>query len=216
MAYNKNNYEHQRLTPSQEKFCQEIMKGKTQYAAYQEAYPSSKKWQRDSIDVAASQLMNDNKITLRLKEMGYKDTKKVEWTRKKALETINYVMDLNKKDLERINDACQTEIELYEVKLLQKGEEMKIAATNGNVRLQLQIAKEMQDITETIQKLKKQKRVNSTNIKGIYEGAKILNRMFGFDITKVEIAGKDEEREEMEKLTVDELKALISTNKEGD
>ena len=31
MAYNKNNYEHQRLTPSQETFCQEIAKGNTQY-----------------------------------------------------------------------------------------------------------------------------------------------------------------------------------------
>ena len=48
---------------------------------------------------------------------------------------------------------------------------------------------------------------------GIYEGAKILNRMFGYDITKVEVSTEDTERDEMEKLSVDELKELINISK---
>ena len=44
---------------------------------------------------------------------------------------------------------------------------------------------------------------------GIFEGAKILNRMFGYDITKVEVRNVDEEREEMNKLTADELKKVL-------
>lgn len=51
---------------------------------------------------------------------------------------------------------------------------------------------------------------------GIYEGAKILNRMFGYDITKVEINTEDNERDEMEKLTAEELKELININKKED
>jgi len=47
---------------------------------------------------------------------------------------------------------------------------------------------------------------------GIYEGAKILNRMFGYDITKVEIKQEDEERNEMDKLSVEELRQLININ----
>ena len=157
--------------------------------------------------------MDNSKIKVRLQELGYRSTKQVTWTRKKALETINYVMDMNRQDIERIAEACQTEIDLYEAKLIAKGQEMMNA--NGNPRLQIQVAKEMQDITETIQKLKKQKRVNSVNIHGIFEGARILNRMFGYDITKVEIANADEEREEMEKLTVDELRALVGSIDKG-
>ena len=101
MAYNKNNYEHQRLTPKQEKFCQEIAKGKSQYQAYITAYPKAKAWNRNSIDVAASQLMENNKIVIRLQELGHKDIKKVEWTRKRALEEINYMLEVNRKDIER-------------------------------------------------------------------------------------------------------------------
>jgi hypothetical protein len=211
MAYNKNNYENNRLTPKQEEFCQQIMQGKTQYEAYTIAYPKSKNWKRNSVDCNASQLMEDTKIKQRLKEMGYKDTKKVEWTRKKALETINYVMDMNKKDIERIDEAYQTEIDLYEAKLLQKGQEL---ANVQSVRQATQIAKEMQDITETIAKLKKQRRTSGTNIKGIYEGAKILNRMFGYDITKVEIKESDSTRDEAKQLSVEELKALAYANKD--
>ena len=145
--------------------------------------------------------------------MGYRNAKEVTWTRKKALETINYVMDLNKKDLERINDAYQTEIDLLEAQLMELAAQVQLAKTPQQT---YNISKQMQDVTAQIAKCRKQRRTNTTNIKGIYEGAKILNRMFGYDITKVEIAGNDDEREEMEKLTVDELRALISINKEGD
>ena len=215
MAYNKNNYEHNRLTPKQEEFCQQIMLGKTQYESYITAYPKSKKWTRATIDVAANHMMSNNKIIIRLKELGYKDAKKVEWTRQKALETINYVMDMNRQDMERIAEAYQTELDIYEVKLNQKKQEMTLAAAKGDAKRTLEIAGEMQDITNEMQQLRKQRRTNATNIKGIFEGAKILNRMFGYDITKVEISNQDEEKDELNKLNADELKAVLANiNKE--
>jgi len=215
MAYNKNNYEHNRLTPKQEEFCQQIMLGKTQYESYITAYPKSKKWTRATIDVAANHMMSNNKIIIRLKELGYKDAKKVEWTRQKALETINYVMDMNRQDMERIAEAYQTELDIYEVKLNQKKQEMTLAAAKGDAKRTLEIAGEMQDITNEMQQLRKQRRTNATNKKGIFEGAKILNRMFGYDITKVEISNQDEEKDELNKLNADELKAVLANiNKE--
>ena len=210
MAYNKNNYEHNRLTPKQEKFVECILEGRTQYESYITAYPNAKNWERNSIDCNASQLMSDTKILQRLKELGWKDKEKIEWTRQKALETINYVMDMNKQDMERIAEACQTEIDIWEARLSSKGQEMINAIDNPSK--QIQIAKEMQDITELIQKLKKQRRTNSTNIKGIFEGAKILNRMFGLDITKVEVKQVDEDREELNKLSAEELKKVLAMN----
>ena len=56
------------LTPKQEKFCQEMAKLGNQYQAYCNAF-STEGMSRNSIDVEASKLMDNPKITLRLKEL---------------------------------------------------------------------------------------------------------------------------------------------------
>lgn len=160
MAYNKDNYENQRLTPKQEKFVEEILKGKTQYEAYITAYERAKNWQRNAVDSNASQLMNDPKIKHRLEEFGYKDKTKVRWTRQKALETINYVMDMNKKDMERIELAYQTEIDLLNAQILELSQAM---AQEKNPNKVYSIAKQMQELTAEIALRNKQKRTNTTN-----------------------------------------------------
>ena len=209
MAYNKNNLENQPLTPKQEKFVECIMQGMSQYEAYLEAYPASKKWKRNSVDVQASLLMDNENIKRRLEQLGWKDKTKVYWTRNKALETINYVMDLNKADMERINQAYEDEIQLLNAQLLELASQMQQAKTPQQA---YNISKQMQEITADIAFRNKQRRVNSTNIRGVFEGAKILNRMFGYDITKVEIAPEDKQREEMKELTVEELRAIAYAN----
>lgn len=213
MAYNKNNYEHNRLTPAQEIFCQEIAKGETQYKAYLTAYPKAKNWQRNTVDSRASVLMDNKKIIKRLEEMGYKNIKKVIWTRQKALETINYVMDMNRKDMERIDRAYEDEIQLLNAQIMELSQAM---AQETNPQRIYGIAKQMQELTAEIAARNKQRRTNSTNARGIFEGAKILNRMFGYDITKVEIKQEDDERNEMEKLTAEELRDILANvNKEN-
>ena len=69
MAYNKDNYDNNRLTDKQEKFIYAIMDGKSQREAYRQAYPKARKWKDASVDVAASQLLNNNKIIIRLEEL---------------------------------------------------------------------------------------------------------------------------------------------------
>ena len=212
MAYNQNNKEKMnKLTPKREEFCEQIMMGKSQYEAYITAYPKAKKWKRNSVDVQASLLMDDEKIKARLKELGYRDAKKVQWTRNKALETINNVMDMNNADLVRINEAYNNEIAMKEQEM---AEWVNLLSLEG-VDVQ-GVQRKIKQLMEEINNLKKVRRVNGTNVRGIYEGAKILNRMFGYDITKVEINPEDEERDEMEKLTVDELKELINISKKGE
>lgn len=213
MAYNKDNYDEYKLTPQQELFVENILKGKTQYESYLIAYPKAKKWQRNTVDSRASVLMSNKKISKRLEEYGYKQEKKILWTRQKALETINYVMDMNRKDMERIEEAYRTEIDLLNAQLLELANRMPLAKTPQEA---YRIGKEMQEITAEIASRNKQRRTNATNAHGIYEGAKILNRMFGYDITKVEINNEDTERDEMEKLSAEELRELININKKGE
>ena len=209
MAYYKDNYENNRLTASQEKFVEGILEGKSQRQAYYVAYPRSKNWKENAVDSMASQLMGNTKVKQRLLELGWKDTKKIEWTRKKALETIDYVMEMNKKDIERIAQACQDEIDMLEGKILTITGSISQCK---DMREVMQKTNEIKEITDRIAKLKKQKRVNGTNVHGIYEGAKILNRMFGLDITKVEITSEDNSRDTIKQLSVEELKALAYAN----
>lgn len=58
-----------KLTPQQEKFCQEIIKGKSQYQAYITAYPKSKGWKRNSVDNAANKLRKNTEIIQRLDKL---------------------------------------------------------------------------------------------------------------------------------------------------
>jgi len=199
------------LTAKQEEFCQQIMMGKTQRQAYINAYPKAKNWKINSIDYNASILMDNENIINRLKQLGYRDAKKVEWTRQKALETINKAMEMHQQDMERIEKAYQEDLDRKDMEL----KEWVNLLTVENVDKQ-RVQKHINQLLDEMSDLRKVRRINAVNTRGIYEGAKILNRMFGFDITKVEINQEDKEREEMEKLTADELKELINISKKGE
>ena len=210
MAYNKDNYENHNLTPKQEKFIDGILQGKTQYESYIEAYPKAKNWARNAVDSNASILMQNTKILQRLKEMGWKEQKKVEWTRKRALATINRVIELNNEDMERINNAYIRERQEQEAELVRLATLMTIEDIDKNA-----VIEKMRQVNERIVYLDKQPRVNKTNVAGILESAKVLNRMFGLDITKVEINNSDDERENMKSLSKEELKAIAYANING-
>ena len=50
------------LTNKQEKYVQELIKGKTQREAYKIAYPVSKKWKLSAVDTQASILISNSKV----------------------------------------------------------------------------------------------------------------------------------------------------------
>lgn len=58
-----------KLTGQQEKFALGVASGKTQADAYREAYPRSKKWKDDAVYVAASRMMADAKVSLRVGDL---------------------------------------------------------------------------------------------------------------------------------------------------
>lgn len=57
------------LTPKQERFVQELVKGKSQRQAYRSAYPSSLKWNDNSVDNKASLLLKNVKVRQRYEEL---------------------------------------------------------------------------------------------------------------------------------------------------
>lgn len=58
-----------KLTDKQEKFVQELIKGKSQRQAYRTAYPKSKQWLDNTVDAAASKLFKNDKVFTRYNEI---------------------------------------------------------------------------------------------------------------------------------------------------
>jgi len=58
-----------KLTDKQEKFIQELIKGKSQREAYKEAYPKSRKWTDNAVDARACRLFHTDKVLTRYKEL---------------------------------------------------------------------------------------------------------------------------------------------------
>lgn len=58
-----------KLSPKRERFAQLVAKYGNQSAAYREAYPTSVKWKDAAVHVAASQLMAEHKVRLRVEQL---------------------------------------------------------------------------------------------------------------------------------------------------
>ena len=155
--------------------------------------------------------MEKENIKARIEELRKKDIAKVEWTRQRALNEINYVLDMNKKDMERIAEAYQQDLDRKDYELQQWVQLLTV----DNVDTQ-KVKAHINQLLDEMSDIRKRRRVNAVNTNGILNAARTLNRMYGFDITKVEINPEDEERNEMEKLTAEELKQLISISKKGE
>ena len=78
------------LTTKQERFVQELIKGKSQREAYKIAYPTSKKWKETAIDSQASRLFNNSMVHARYEELHKKTEEKVTYD---AAEVKNIIID---------------------------------------------------------------------------------------------------------------------------
>ena len=162
------------LTKPQEIFIQELLKGNTQRQAYLKAYPSKKKWKESSLDTAASNLLKNAKVKTRyeqlLNNMRKKEQEKTMWTREQSIETLRYVIDVNKKDLDRINKAFEEELELLQKQIEENPE-------NAAVLVQLML------------KQRKSRRASQVNNKGITDAVAELNKMQGFNEETINMNG---------------------------
>ena len=163
-----------RLTKAQEIFVQELLKGNTQRQAYLKAYPSKKNWKVSSLDSNASVLFKQVKVRHRydelLNEMREIETEKTRWTREQSIETLRFIIDTNKKDIERINEAFDEELELLQEMMIKDPE------------------KAPQYLNEIL-KRRKTRRSSQVNNKGITDAVAELNKMQGFNEENINLNG---------------------------
>lgn len=87
------------LTTKQEIFVQRLIEGYSQREAYKFAY-NCEKMKDESIDIEASKLFNNPKISLRYQELLDEYKEKAKWNRNKAEEKLMWLLDKSQEDIE--------------------------------------------------------------------------------------------------------------------
>lgn len=166
--------EDTRITIQQERFVNEVLKGKKQTEAFIIAYPHSKKWKPASVTCEASKLMAQPKVRKRFEELQEefreREKEKTGWTREQSIETLRFVIDTNKKDLERIQQASEQELEQ-----IQKAIKENPADAEALIVMMLE---------------KKRKiRANMTNNSALIAATAELNKMQGYNEQNINMNG---------------------------
>jgi len=87
------------LTTKQEIFVQRLIEGNSQREAYKFAY-NCKKMKDESIDIEASKLLNNPKVSLRYQELLEEYKQNALWTRSRAEEKLMWLLDKSQEDIE--------------------------------------------------------------------------------------------------------------------
>jgi len=138
-----------KLTNKQELFCQSLVSGNNQREAYLLAYPSSKNWKKDVVDVKASELANSGKILVRIEEL----QKPLEdLLNKNRFEIIQRAIDIGLND-EKVNSTTVAVLSKLLDKLLPTKTETKNENKNtGLIHLVRDVKQARRNVTRTEKK----------------------------------------------------------------
>ena len=87
------------LTTKQEIFVQRLIEGYSQREAYKFAY-NCEKMKDTTIDVEASKLLSNPKVSIRYQELLEEHKQKALWNRSKAEEKLMWLLDKSQEDIE--------------------------------------------------------------------------------------------------------------------
>ena len=116
------------LTPKQEKFCQNIVKGMSQADAYRDAY-NTENMKEESIWTCSCRLMNDVKVMSRVKELTEATVKDIKYEIEDCFRETDEILQLAK-----MTDNLQIMLKAVEQKGKLKGL-FKDKDTNVNVNV---------------------------------------------------------------------------------
>lgn len=191
-----------KLTRNQEKYVQELIKGKTQREAYKIAYPKSLKWAENVVDVKASELLKNGKVQVRYNQINDRLIKEAED------ECIVSAKDVL-RELKRIGFA-----DIKDFLSFRTGKKVVEYDENGEPVIDYGQIIEVKDSGEVDGKAIQEV---SLNAKGVFtfklhdkmSALDKLGKTLGMFKEKVEISG--EINNPMQGLTTEELKKLINS-----
>ena len=90
-----------KLTPKQELFVQGIISGLSQRQAYRQAFSTSKKWKDSTVDVKASELLQNGKVLVRYRELLKQFSNMSLWSREQAFNEYEWLKNKARASIER-------------------------------------------------------------------------------------------------------------------
>lgn len=163
-----------KLTKAQIVFVNGLIQGLSQRQAYLKAYPLKRKWADSSVDVEASKLLKHAKIRQRYEELlqtiRQEEQDKSRWTREESIRTLRTVIDLNVKEVDRINQAAEEELE-------QILNQIKVDPNNA------------QKYVKAVLKMRQTRRLSGVHNGGIVAAVAELNKMQGFNEETINLNG---------------------------
>lgn len=94
-----------KLTPKQELFIQGIISGLSQRQAYRQAFSTSKKWKDSTVDVKASELLQNGKVLVRYRELLKQFSNMSLWSREQAFNEYEWLKNKARASIE--NDGIR-------------------------------------------------------------------------------------------------------------
>lgn len=88
-----------KLTDKQEKFVLGLIEGKSQRKAYVDAGYSTENKSEKDIDVLASRISNNSKVSARFEQLRQEVAEKSKWTRQKAFEEYEWLKNVAKNEI---------------------------------------------------------------------------------------------------------------------
>ena len=132
-----------KLTPKQELFVQGIISGLSQRQAYRQAFSTSKKWKDSTVDVKASELLQNGKVLVRYRELLKQFSNMSLWSREQAFNEYEWLKNKARASIEQdgirhansnaflsaldgMNNMAWEDFELTDEKIRQEIELLKI------------------------------------------------------------------------------------------
>ncbi|MCP9060397.1 MULTISPECIES: terminase small subunit [unclassified Streptococcus] len=132
-----------KLTPKQELFVQGIISGLSQRQAYRQAFSTSKKWKDSTVDVKASELLQNGKVLVRYRELLKQFSNMSLWSREQAFNEYEWLKNKARASIENegirqansnaflsaldgMNNMAWKDLELTDEKIRQEIELLKI------------------------------------------------------------------------------------------
>lgn len=94
-----------KLTSKQELFVQGIISGLSQRQAYRQAFSTSKKWKDSTVDVKASELLQNGKVLVRYRELLKQFSNMSLWSREQAFNEYEWLKNKARASIE--NDGIR-------------------------------------------------------------------------------------------------------------
>ena len=140
-----------KITPKQELFVQGIISGLSQRQAYRQAFPTSKKWKDSTVDVKASELLQNGKVLVRYRELLKQFSNMSLWSREQAFNEYEWLKNKARSSIENdgvrqansnaflsaldgMNNMAWKDLELTDEKIRQEIEllKLKIESNQGS------------------------------------------------------------------------------------